>query len=69
LRQVFDDAGNPVIAFDQENIAWLHDAAQMFRIARREWLVTRHLLLKVAGNQLSDRIEHDAHDASPCGSF
>src|SRR6202022_3247991 len=65
LREIFDDAGNAVVAFDQEHIAGLDDAAQVLRIAGRERLVARHLLLKVAGNQLADRIEHEAHDAIP----
>src|ERR1700750_1109862 len=65
LRQIFDDAGNPVVAFDQPDIALLDDIAQMLRIARRERLVTRHLLLQVAGNQLADRIEHIAHVIPP----
>ena len=65
LRQVFDDAGNPVVALDQQDVAGLDDAAQMFRIARRERLIARHLLLKVARDQLADGIEHDAHDNLP----
>ena len=65
LRQVFDDAGNPVVALDQHDVAGLHDAAQMFGIARREWLIARHLLLKVPRDPLADGIEHDTHDNSP----
>ena len=55
LREIFDDAGNAAVAFDQQHIARFDDAAQMLRIARRERLVARHLLLQVAGNQLADR--------------
>src|SRR5260370_15432201 len=69
LRQILDDTGDPVVAFDQQHIAGLDDSAQMFRVARRERLIARHLLLKVAGNQLADRIEHDAHDAIPPSSL
>src|SRR5260370_34101167 len=43
----------------------LDDAAQMFRVARRERLIARHFLLKVARDQLADGIEHDAHDIFP----
>jgi hypothetical protein len=33
LRQVFDDAGDAVVAFDQQNVARLDDAAQMLGVA------------------------------------
>src|SRR5215813_15493465 len=69
LGQVLDDAGNAVVAFDEQDVAGLDDAAQIFRIARRERLIARHLLLQVAGNQLADRIEHDAHDGLPRTAF
>ena len=69
LREIFDDTGNPVVAFDQENVTGLYHAAQLFRIARRERLVARQLLLEIAGNQLSNRIEHRAHEPLPSGLF
>src|SRR6202043_3723290 len=65
LREIFDDAGNPVVALDQQHIALLDDATQMFRIARRERLIAWHFLLQVARDQLADGIEHDAHENSP----
>ena len=65
LRQILDDTGDPVVAFDQAHVAGFDHPAQMLRIARRERLIARYLLLKVAGNQLADRVEHDAHDAVP----
>src|SRR5882724_1579808 len=65
LRQIFDDAGNPVVAFHQQDIARLDKTAQMLRIAWRKRLISRHLLLKVAGDHLADGIEHDAHVGSP----
>jgi hypothetical protein len=61
LRQVFDDAGNPVVALDQQHVALLDDTPQMFGVARRERLIARDFLLKVARNQLADGIEHGAH--------
>ena len=65
LRQIFDDAGNAVVAFDQQHVAGLDDAAQMLGIARRERLVARHFLLQVARDQLADGIEHYAHETPP----
>ena len=58
LREIFDDAGNPVVALDQQYVALLDNAAQMLRVARRERLIARHFLLKVARDQLADGIEH-----------
>src|SRR5580693_7097449 len=69
LREVFDDAGHPVVALDQQHVAGLDDATQMLRVARGERLIARHLLLKVAGDQLADGIEHDAHDDFPQTAF
>src|SRR5437763_8124698 len=63
LRQILDDAGNPVVAFDQQHVARLDDAAKMFRIARRERLVARNFLLQVARDPLADSIEHKAHNS------
>src|SRR5215813_188737 len=62
LGQIFDDAGNAVVAFDEQDVARLDDAAQLFRIAGCKRLIARHLLLKVAGNKVADHVEHDAHD-------
>ena len=69
LREIFDDAGYPVIAFDQQDIALLDNAAQMLRVARCERLIARYLLLKVARDQLADGIEHDAHGVFPQRPF
>jgi hypothetical protein len=69
LRQVFDDAGNPVVAFDQQHVAGLDHAAEVLRIARRERLVARDFLLQVARDQLTDGIEHDAHETFPQAAF
>ena len=63
LREVFDDAGDAAVALDQQHVAGLHVLAQVLRIARRERLITRYLLLEIGGNQLADLIEHDTHDA------
>src|SRR5579859_4977172 len=69
LGQVFDDARDAVIAFDEQDVARRDDTAQIFRIARRERLIARYLLLKVTGNHLADHIERDAHDALPPGGL
>ena len=69
LREIFDDAGNPVVALDQQDVAGLDNAAQMLRVARRERLIARHFLLKVARDQLADGIEHDAHGIFPPAAF
>ena len=69
LREILDDAGNAVVAFDQQHVARLHDVAQMLGIARRKRFEPDSFVLKISGNQLSDRVEHEAHDRSPSGSF
>src|SRR5271163_2605757 len=61
LGQIFDDAGNAIVAFDQQHVALLDQVAQMRGIAGRKRLVARYLLLKVAGNHFADHVEHDAH--------
>src|SRR4029450_8608548 len=65
LRQILDDAGNPVVAFDQQHVARLDDAAEMFGIAWRKRLVARNFLLQVARDPLADSIEHYAHTTPP----
>ena len=69
LRQIFDDAGNPVVAFDQQHVAGLDDAAQVLRIAWRERLIARNFLLQVARDQLADGVEHYAHSKLPPAAF
>src|ERR1700733_4517487 len=69
LREIFDDAGNPVVAFDQQDIAGLDNAAQMLGVARRERLIARHFLLKIGSDQLADGIEHNAHGGIPPAAF
>src|SRR5580704_6875736 len=64
LREIFDDAGNVVVAFDQEHVAGRERLAQSVRIARRERLIAAHRLLKIAGDQLPEAIAHSAHDGS-----
>ena len=65
LGEVFDDAGNPVIAFDQQHIARLDHTAQMLGIAGRERLIAPDFLFQVARNQLADGVEHYAHKIPP----
>ena len=69
LREVFDDAGNTVVAFDQQHVAGFDDAAQMFGIAGGERLVARDFLLQVARDQLADGIEHYAHETPQARLF
>src|SRR5262249_36360647 len=61
LGEIFDNAGDTIVAFDQEHVARLDQIAQKVGIAGRERLIARYLLLKVAGKQLADHVEHDAH--------
>jgi hypothetical protein len=69
LRQVFDDAGDAVVALDQQHIARLDDAAQMLGVAGGKRLVARDFLLQVARNQLADGVEHYAHVAPQARLF
>ena len=62
LRQIFDDAGDAVVAFDQQHIARLDHTAQMLGIAGRERLIAGDFLLEVSRNQLADGVEHYAHE-------
>jgi hypothetical protein len=65
LREVFDDAGDAVVALDEQDIAGLDDTAQMFGVAGGERLIARDFLLQVARNQLADSVEHYAHQTPP----
>src|SRR6185369_118298 len=62
LREVFDDAGDAAVAFDQQHIAGLDDTAQMLGVAGGERLIARDFLLQVARDQLADGVEHYAHE-------
>ena len=48
LREIFDDAGNVVVALDQQHVAGLQGGAQG-GIARREGLIALHRLFQIAG--------------------
>src|ERR1700727_48745 len=65
LCQVFDDAGDSIVAFDQQHVARLDNAAQPVRVAGRERLIAGHFLLKIGSEPLTDRVEHYAHNAFP----
>ena len=69
LRQIFDDAGNAVVALDQHDVAGLDDAPQMFGVAWRERLVAGYFLLEVPRDQLADGIKHYTHNTHPPGAF
>ena len=65
LREIFDDAGDVVVALDQEHIAGRQRLAQSVRVARRERLIAAHRLLKIAGDQLPEAIAHSTHEPLP----
>jgi hypothetical protein len=65
LRQILDDAGNVVVALDQQHVARLQSRAQGRWIARRIGLVALHRLLKIAGDHAPDAVEHKAHSPRP----
>ena len=54
LREILDDAGDVVVAFDQQHVAGLERGAQRLRIARREGLVALRRLLQIAGDGSPD---------------
>ncbi len=59
LREIFDDAGNVVVAFDQQHVAGLGALARKrVGIARREGLVARHRLFEIAGDDTPDSVGH-----------
>jgi hypothetical protein len=68
LREIFDDAGNVVVALDQKHVAGFERLEQCVRIARRERLVAAHRLLQIAGDQPPEAIEHHAHRSLPANS-
>ena len=67
LGQVLDDAGNVIVAFDQQHIARPERGAQRIRIARRERLVALFRALQIVGNSLPDATEHPVHDTRVLG--
>ena len=72
LGQVFDDAGDVIVALDQEHVAGLQRLAQRVGIARRERLIAVNRLLQIAGDQPPNAIEHPAHwsrDLPACARF
>ena len=57
LGQILDDAGNIVVAFDQEHVAAHERMTQGVRIARRERLIAVHRLLQITGDKPTNAIE------------
>ena len=68
LGEVFDDAGNVVIALDQQHVAGSQRLAQRLGIARRKRLVAGNGLVQVAGDHAPNSIEHPAHGGLPAAS-
>ena len=62
LGQVFDDAGNMIVAFDQQHVAGLQGRAQRVGIRRREWLIALHRLFQIVGEKAPNPIDHPAHN-------
>ena len=61
LREILDDAGDLVVAFDQQHVAGAERRRQCGRIARRKRLVARNGLLQIPGKHLPEAVEHVAH--------
>jgi putative transposase len=67
LREVLDDAGDVVVALDQQHVAGPKRGAQRVRVARRERFVARGRAFEIAGDALPEFFEHQVHDVSPDG--
>ena len=65
LGEIFDDAGDVVVAFDQQHVAGLQRVLQGGKVARREGLIALHRLFQIAGQKLPDSVEHEAHGLLP----
>src|SRR6266571_1824951 len=61
LRQVLDDAGDSVVAFDQQHVAGSERRAQPVGIAGRERLVAGQRLFQIARDRSAKTVEHPAH--------
>ena len=61
LRQVLDDAGNVVVAFDEDHVAGLERCEQRRGIGRREGLVALRRLFQIAGENAPDSVRHETH--------
>ena len=68
LGQIFDDAGDVIVAFDQQHVAWFQRLAQRVRIARRERLIAVYRPIQITDDDPPDSIEHPAHGASQRGA-
>ena len=60
LGEIFDDAGNVVVALDQQHVARTQGGAQRRGIARREGLIALHRLFQIAGENMPNAIEHES---------
>jgi PAS domain-containing protein len=66
LREILDDAGDVVVALDQQDVTGLERGAQRIRSARRERLIAGRLLLQVTGKDLPEALPDPPHDVLPC---
>src|SRR5579871_6186124 len=69
LGQILDDAGDAVVALDQQDVAGLDNVVQVTWVARRERLIAGHFLLKIGSDPLADSVEHYAHSSPQTDSF
>src|SRR5260370_6190185 len=60
-RQILDDPGDAVVAFDQQHVAGPQRRAQPVGIARRERLVAAQRLFQIACDHTAEPVEHPAH--------
>src|SRR6185312_15299419 len=65
LREILDDAGDVVVAFDEKDVAGLERCTQRPGVARRERLVADRRLLQVMRDDAPDPLDDDAHDVHP----
>ena len=65
LREIFDDAGNVIVAFDQQHVARPQRRAQGVGIARRERLIALRRLFQIMGEKPPDPVGHPTHHTVP----
>src|SRR5262249_2738792 len=68
LGQVLDDAGNMVVALDQQHVAGLQGIAQRRGLARREGLVAERRPLQIPGHRAPDAVHDLSHDRIPAAA-
>jgi hypothetical protein len=65
LREIFDDARNIIVAFDQEHVAGAKRRAQALGVARRQGLIALDRLFQIVGDQSPDPVCHPTHHTAP----